>query len=159
MTHPNEDRINKFYSSFSQKNIAGMLECYDDSIEFEDPVFGNLSGSKAKAMWQMLIERSTGLTLTFSNVSANDEVGEADWVAEYTFSKTNRKIVNKIHANFKFKENKIITHKDNFNLWKWSCMALGWKGYLLGFTPIVTGKIKSEAMSGLELYMKRKRIT
>jgi hypothetical protein len=159
MAHPNEDTINKFYSSFSQKNIAGMLECYDDSIEFEDPVFGNLIGSKAKAMWQMLIERSTGLTLTFSNVSANDEVGEADWVAEYTFSKTNRKIVNKIHANFKFKENKIITHKDNFNLWKWSCMALGWKGYLLGFTPIVTGKIKSEAMSGLELYMKRKRIT
>lgn len=159
MNHPNQELINKFYNSFSQKNPNGMVECYSDSIEFQDPVFGLITGSKPKAMWQMLLERSTSLQISFSNIIADDTNGSADWVAEYEFSKTKRKVVNRIHAEFTFKDGKIITHKDTFSLWKWAGMALGIKGYLLGFTPLVQNKIKSEAMSGLELYMKRKRIT
>ncbi len=159
MSHPNEDLIHKFYNSFSEKNSSGMIECYSDSIEFQDPVFGILTGSKPKAMWQMLIERSSGLQISFSNVAANDQTGSADWVAEYDFSKTNRRVTNRIHAEFTFKDGKIATHKDTFSLWKWAGMALGIKGTLLGFTPFVQNKIKSEAISGLELYMKRKRIT
>jgi hypothetical protein len=50
MNHPNQDLINKFYNSFSQKNPNGMVECYSDSIEFQDPVFGLITGSKPKAM-------------------------------------------------------------------------------------------------------------
>jgi ketosteroid isomerase-like protein len=159
MSHPNEDLINKFYNSFSQKNSGGMIECYSDSIEFQDPVFGVLTGSKPKAMWQMLIEKSSGLQISFSNVVADDNSGKADWEAVYDFSKTNRKIINRIHAEFTFKDGKITSHRDTFSLWKWAGMAMGLKGYLIGFTPIVQNKIKSEAISGLELYMKRKRIT
>lgn len=159
MAGVNEETINKFYISFSQKNSQGMVDCYSDTIEFEDPVFGKISGNKAKAMWQMLIERSSGLTVSYSNVKSDGDTGSADWVAEYNFSKTNRVVVNKIHAEFTFKDGKIQTHKDTFNLWKWAGMAMGWKGYLFGFSPAVQNKIKSEAMSGLELYMKRKRIT
>ena len=154
-----EELITKFYSSFQQKNPAGMIECYHDQIEFSDPAFQNLKGIEAKAMWQMLIERSTNLTITFSNVKATEKVGSADWVAEYDFSKTNRKVINKIHAEFIFKDGKIVSHKDSFNLWKWAGMALGIKGFLLGFTPIVRNKIREEAMTGLKMYMKRKKLS
>ena len=158
MSHPNEEIINKFYSSFAAKNAQGMIECYSDDVHFNDPVFKNLVVIKAKAMWQMLIERSSGLDLKFSNITANDTTGSADWVAEYNFSKTGRKIVNRIHAAFTFENGKIKTHNDTFSLWKWAGMALGFKGYLLGFTPIVQNQIRKEAVGGLELYMKRKRI-
>lgn len=159
MSTQNEELINKFYSSFSQKNSQGMVDCYSDSIEFEDPVFGKISGNKAKAMWMMLLERSSGLVVTFSNVRATDEGGSADWIAEYEFSKTKRKVTNHVHAEFVIRDGKIQTHIDRFSLWKWAGMALGITGYLMGFTPMVQNKIKSEAMSGLELYMKRKRMT
>jgi ketosteroid isomerase-like protein len=154
----NEVLITKFYTNFQQKSAAGMIECYHDDIHFSDPAFQNLKGIEAKAMWQMLIERSSTLKITFSNVKATENEGSADWIAEYIFSKTNRQVVNKIHAEFKFKDGKIIDHKDNFNLWKWAGMALGITGYLLGFTPNVKNKIREDAMSGLKLFMKRKRM-
>lgn len=159
MSAQNEELINKFYTSFTQKNSQGMVECYSDTVEFEDPVFGKIAGSKPKAMWMMLLERSSGLVVTYSNVKGTEEGGSADWIAEYDFSKTNRRVRNQVHAEFIIQDGKITQHKDSFSLWKWAGMALGITGYLLGFTPAVQNKIKSEAMSGLELYMKRKRMT
>jgi ketosteroid isomerase-like protein len=158
MGNPNEELIQKFYTAFASKNAQAMNECYTDDIQFEDPAFGKLVGIQAKAMWAMLLERSPELKIHFSNVQANDSSGSADWVAEYKFSKTGRTVVNRIHAEFTFRDGKIATHKDTFNLWKWAGMALGITGYLLGFTPSVQNKIKQEARSGLELYMKRKRL-
>ncbi|MCB1140600.1 MAG: nuclear transport factor 2 family protein [Leptospiraceae bacterium] len=158
MSNINSETIQKFYTSFSSKNIDAMLECYAETIVFEDPVFGQLKGNTAKAMWRMLIERSTDLSLTFSGVEADETTGRADWTAVYPFSKTGRTITNQIHAEFTFQDGRIVTHKDHFNLWKWAGMALGWKGYVLGFSSVIQDKIKKEAKSGLELYMKRKKI-
>lgn len=154
----NTETIIKFYKAFQDKNPQSMIECYSDDIEFYDPAFQNLKGIEAKAMWQMLIERAADLKLNFTNVQADENKGSADWVAEYPFSKTGRKIVNRIHAEFIFKDGKIIRHTDSFNLWKWSGMALGPIGYLLGFTPFIQNQIRKEARTGLELYMKRKRL-
>jgi len=153
-----EELIQKFYQSFKDKNIPAMLECYHDEVEFSDPVFINLKGNAVKAMWAMLIERGTDLQISYKNISANEKKGSADWTAMYTFSKTNRKIINNIHAKFKFKDGKIIEHRDKFSLWKWAGMALGFPGYLLGFTPMITNQIKSDAEQSLKLYMKRKKI-
>jgi hypothetical protein len=38
-------------------------------------------------------------------------------------------------------------------------MALGTTGYLMGFLPNVQNKIKTEANTGLTMFMKRKKIT
>ena len=158
MAHPNEQLIEKFYSAFQKKDSKTMNECYADTIEFSDPAFKSLKGNSAKAMWSMLCERAVNFSLSYSNIKADDNSGSADWIATYDFSKTGRKIENHIQAEFKFKDGKIISHKDSFNLWKWAGMALGIKGYLLGFLPSVQNKISQEAMTGLTMYMKRNRI-
>ncbi len=157
--HPNEDLIRKFYQSFKDKNVQSMIECYHDEIEFTDPAFDTLKGMSAKAMWMMLIERSTDLLIEYKNIKADDQFGSADWIATYSFSKTNRTVVNKIHARFEFKDGKILKHRDRFSLWKWAGMALGISGYLLGFTPAIQNKIKEDAQNGLKIYMKRKRLS
>lgn len=155
----NTDLINKFYESFAKGDAEGMLACYDDNIVFEDPAFGLLKGNEAKAMWLMLIERSKGdLKITFSNVAANDNTGSANWMAEYKFAQTGRKVVNKISAQFEFKNGKIIKHTDSFNVWKWSAQALGWKGYLLGWTSKMKTQIQKQTNGLLKMYMKRKRL-
>ncbi len=155
---PNEALIQKFYQSFQDKNLHAMLECYDENVEFFDPVFLHLKGKEVFAMWSMLIERGTDLKVSYQNIRANEQGGSAEWTASYTFTKTNRLIKNRIKANFKIRNEKIVWHKDSFSLWKWAGMALGVSGYLLGFTSFIQDQIKNEAQTGLKLYMKRKKI-
>lgn len=144
--------INKFYSAFQQRDYATMNACYDDNILFEDPVFGKLLGNEAKAMWHMLCERGKDLQISFNNVQANDLVGEAHWEAVYTFS-TERKVHNVIDAVFQFNDGKITAHQDTFDLWKWTRMALGPSGILMGWTPMVQNKVRETAKKGLEKFI------
>ncbi len=130
----NKELVEKFYIAFQQKNAAEMTLCYHDEIEFSDPAFGKLNGEKAKSMWEMLCQNSKGLKIEFSDVTAEGDMVSAKWQAWYTFGKTARKVHNIIYAKFEFKDGKIIKHTDDFNLRKWAGQAMGFKGYLLGWT-------------------------
>ena len=150
----NEKLITDFYTAFQNKDWKGMQACYHYDIVFNDPVFENLKGGEAKAMWHMLIGSSKELTLQFNAINANDHSGVAHWEAFYPFSQTGRKVHNIIDAQFKFKDTKIIRHTDHFNFWRWSRMALGTSGLLLGWTPLINKKIKSIARAGLDKFLK-----
>ena len=147
--------IEQFYKAFQKHDYAGMVACYHPDVEFSDAVFQNLKGSQARAMWQMLVGRSKDMVLTYSQVQANNQTGTAYWEANYSYSATGRKVLNKVHATFRFKEGKIIQHHDSFNLWRWAAMALGIKGLLLGWLPPVQNTIRKSAMKQLEQFMAR----
>lgn len=150
----NQELIQKFYTCFQKGDSKGMTECYHDEIIFHDPAFGELRGEKAKKMWEMLLERSKGeLKIEFSDVKTDDKKGSANWIAKYKFAQTGRNVVNVIHAEFEFKDGKIIKHTDHFSLWKWSRQALGWKGWLLGWTGFMRGKIHQQTNGLLRKYM------
>lgn len=153
----NKILIRNFYQSFANTDAEGMIACYDDAIVFTDPAFGTLKGDDAKNMWRMLIANSKGKTkINFSDVKADDKTGSAHWIAEYTFSQTGRKVINKISASFEFANGKIVRHTDHFNLWKWSGQALGWKGWLLGWTPFMKNKIQKQTHKLLSAYKSKK---
>ncbi len=150
--HANEALIRAFYSAFALRDADGMIECYHPEIQFSDPVFPNLQGEEAGKMWKMLCARGKDLELTFSDVLADDLEGAAHWQARYTFSGTGRPVLNKIDASFHFADGKIVRHQDRFDLWKWSAMALGLKGSLLGWTPLVQNAIRMQAAKGLDRF-------
>lgn len=93
-------------------------------------------------MWRMLCRRGEDLVISFSGVEAGDRYGRAHWEVWYTFTLTGRKVLNVISASFEFKDDLIYRHEDKFDLWKWSSMALGPVGSLLGWTPLVAGKLR-----------------
>jgi len=148
-----ERLIENFYSSFQQKNWKGMQSCYSENVTFSDPVFQSLKGKEVFAMWHMLVTAGKDLSITFKDIKASETEGSCHWDAHYSFSRTGRKVHNIIHAQFKFKDGKITEHKDAFDLWKWSRMALGTSGVLLGWSPIVQGKIRATAASSLRKFM------
>lgn len=136
--------IEGFYTAFQNKDAEKMASYYHDEVEFTDPAFGDLKGEHAKNMWRMLLARSVDLELEFSGVSADEKLGKAHWDANYTFGQTGRKVLNKIDAEFTFKDGKIIRHIDTFNLHTWAKQALGFKGMLLGGTGFFKRKLNSQ---------------
>ncbi|MBX2844514.1 MAG: nuclear transport factor 2 family protein [Flammeovirgaceae bacterium] len=153
----NKQLIEEFYSAFQQLDAERMAAFYHTNVQFEDPAFGKLEGEQVGNMWRMLIERSKGnLEINFHDVEANEASGKAKWEAKYLFSKTNRKVHNKINASFQFKDVKIYRHIDYFNFWKWSGMALGPVGYFLGFTPLVKNKVRKTSLHLLAKYSEKK---
>ena len=153
--HQHHQLIETFYSAFSRKDFKTMCECYHQEVEFEDPAFGILKGIEASKMWEMLLTRSKDLEVVFSNVKATEQHGSADWVATYTFSRTGNKVVNSIHAEFEFKNGKIIKHTDHFDLSKWFVSAFGWKGYLFGVLPFLKNKFKQQAKQTLANFISK----
>ena len=97
----NKQIIESFYNAFAEGNAEKMVRFYHDDIEFQDPAFGLLKGDDAKNMWRMLTERGKGSTkIQYENIHAENNRGSADWIAEYRFTDTGRKVINKISASF-----------------------------------------------------------
>ncbi len=152
-----EQVITSFYEAFARRDAEGMVASYADDVRFSDPVFPDLRGDRAKNMWRMLCEIGKDLKVTFSDVTVSGDRGTARWEAHYTFSATRNHVHNVIDARFVIADGKIVEHVDTFDLWRWSGMALGISGKLLGWTPIIKGAIRKKAASGLDAWMAKKR--
>lgn len=137
-----------------KKDHIGMIDCYHPDIHFQDEVF-NLHGKSAGAMWHMLCSRGKDLQVCYSGVEVSDDKGKAHWEATYTFGASGRKVHNVINAEFEFKDGKIIKHRDSFNFWKWSTMALGPVGLLLGWTSGLHRKVSRSANKSLDAFIEK----
>lgn len=151
--HQHEELIESFYTSFQKLDAEAMIRCYHADIRFSDPVFPALSKAEVGEMWKMLCSQAKNFDLTFASIEANDQTGKAHWEAQYDFSATGRRVHNKIEAEFEFQDGKIIKHTDTFNFWKWSSMALGPVGFLLGWTPLLRKKVQKQARGRLARFM------
>ena len=152
--HPNAELIERFYRAFAQRDAAGMAACYHPDIVFSDEVFPDLRGERAGAMWRMLCERGKDLRIEHRDVSADDTTGHALWDAWYTFSATGRKVHNRIDARFQFHDGRIASHRDTFSFHAWAAQALGPLGLLLGWTPMMRRRVRSQAAASLEKFLK-----
>jgi ketosteroid isomerase-like protein len=152
--HPNAALIHRFYDSFAALDAEGMKACYHPDIVFTDPAFGELRGEQAGAMWTMLTSRAKDLQVSATDVEADDHRGRAHWDARYTFGQTGRTVLNRIDAEFEFRDGLIIRHTDTFDFYAWARQALGPAGLLLGWTPIIQNKVRQTARAGLEKHMR-----
>ena len=152
----NEETIRRFYTGFQQRDAATMSACYGPDVQFSDPVFTDLRGANAGAMWKMLCERGKDLKIEFRDVRADATSGSAHWEAWYTFSTTGRHVHNIIDATFEFRNGMIVKHTDRFDLHRWAGLALGLPGKLLGWSPLLQNKIRAMAKKGLDDYQARR---
>jgi ketosteroid isomerase-like protein len=155
MSHPNIDLIERFYSAFQRRDADAMIACYADEVVFSDPAFGELRGDEVRDMWRLLVARAQAFSLTFDSVEADEHSGRAHWVASYVFSQTGRQVINQIDARFVFRDGLIVEHRDNFSLYLWLRQAMGVRGTLLGWSPLVQRAIRAQARRGLALYRNR----
>ena len=150
----NEETIlNTFYKAFQTLDYSTMADCYHKDASFKDEVF-TLRGKEINAMWHMLCDRAVDFNLEYSLIKQDSNYA-VKWQANYIFSQTKRKVCNNIFAEFKFKDGKIIEHKDTFDFWKWSRQSLGITGILLGWSPILRNKVGLVANNNLNRFMEK----
>jgi ketosteroid isomerase-like protein len=157
--HPNEALIHQFYQAFQNRDYRTMQECYHTEATFSDPVFQNLTAQEVKAMWQMLTSSAKDLQIAYGNIKADDNKGVCRWEARYTFSGTGRRVHNIINARMQFRDGKILKHDDEFNFWRWSRMALGGPGWLMGWTPYLLNAVRNKVIGRLKIFMEKNGTT
>jgi ketosteroid isomerase-like protein len=144
----NQDLINKFYNAFQAGDYQAMQACYADEVNFSDAVFQNLNSKQVKAMWHML-SKAGKVIISYDNITTEGNKATCHWTAAYTFSITNRAVLNRIDARFLIKDGLIIEHRDTFNIYDWSKQAFGITGYVLGWTNMFQNTIRKKATSRL----------
>ena len=92
--------------------------------------------------------------LQYGDVQADATGGRAHWDAHYRFSATGRIVDKSIDAQFEFNPaGQIVRHQDRFDFWRWSRQALGVPGILLGWTPMLRGKVRGQAGANLQRFL------
>jgi ketosteroid isomerase-like protein len=152
MSAPGHEVIARFYAAFGKRDAEAMAACYADDVVFSDPVFPHLQGEEARDMWRMLCARGKDLVVEASAITDTS----AHWDATYTFAQTGRKVVNRIDARFVVHDGRIARHSDSFDFYKWTRMALGFPGLVLGWTPLLQGKVRGQAALGLRKFREKK---
>ena len=148
-----DELIQRFYGAFDKHDGDTMAACYAPDAHFWDPVFQDLTGTEAGQMWRMLTGRAEDLRVELAEHSADGDTGSARWIAHYTFTQTGRKVHNDVRARFRFADGLIAEHDDSFGFHAWARQALGTTGLLLGWTPIVQGKVRKQARASLHDFM------
>ena len=81
----------------------------------------------------------------------------AHWEPTYVFSATGRVVHNIIDAEFEFDDAGLITrHTDRFDFWRWARQALGAPGLLLGWTPLLRARVRTQAAANLKRFMAKR---
>ena len=153
MAGPNDELIERFYGAFARRDGAAMAACYGPQVHFHDPVFMDLDGPQAGAMWRMLAGSARDFSLELLEHDSDATTGRAHWRARYTFSQTGLPVVNDVHAALRFADGLIVEHVDSFDFNRWAGQALGLRGRLLGWTPFLRSAVRARARAGLERFV------
>lgn len=144
------DVIASLYDALDRHDGETMASLYAPDARFRDPAFGELSGEEAGDMWRMLTSRAKDLSVELPEHEAEGGAGTAHWIATYTF-RTGRRVVNDIHASFRFRDGLIAEHVDEFSFHRWARQALGPSGWLLGAPPF-NRLVRRKALADLEAF-------
>lgn len=147
--------IEHFYKAFDEGDGDAMAACYAPDVQFSDPVFTDLRGDRARAMWRMLTEGARDLRVELLEREADETRGTAQWRAHYTFTQTGRPVVNDVRATFRFGDGLIVEHRDRFSFHRWARQALGPVGLLLGWTPLLRSAVRRKASASLDEFSLR----
>lgn len=152
--------VHNFYQAFSRLDPDAMAECYAEGAQFADEVFTLRGKREVMGMWRMLCQATEAGNRADWKVEWGD-VQEAEgnelkvrWEAHYRFGVTRRMVHNRVLATFTFDdEGKILTHHDRFNFWRWSWMALGVPGAVLGWSPAFRKQVSRQVRFNLDKYL------
>jgi ketosteroid isomerase-like protein len=138
--HPNAVLLETLFNGLNRHDHEAMAACYHADAVFRDIAFDLRGKREIHGMWQMICDGRSNIRATFEVVHADDHNGEARVVDDYTFfasddspPSSGRPVHNVIDSRFRFRDGRIIEHRDSCDARAWSRMAIGGvAGFLAG---------------------------
>jgi SnoaL-like domain len=143
----------RLYDAFGRADGPAMAACYGPGARFSDPVYPELRGAEVGAMWRMLTGRAQDLRIEVRELEADDRAGRATWLATYRFGPARRPVANQVTSTFDLADGLIAAQRDDFDFHAWAAQALGARGRLLGWTPMVRDAVRAQAAKGLQDFL------
>ena len=143
--------VSAWLDAFARGDANGMAACYAREARFSDPVFVDLRGPVVGDMWRMLLSSATVQVRTLATGSDGEEAW-ATWEASYVFGKSGRAVRNVVSSRFHIRAGLIVEQRDRFPFWRWSRQALGFRGLILGWTPLVRNAVRRQARRRLDAW-------
>ena len=103
MEDANDALIQRFYAAFAARDGDTMAACYAPDATFSDPVFTDLRATSRARCGGCSPAAPTTSSRAASSTAPTGDRGHAHWIARYTFTQTGRKVVNDVHAHFRFR--------------------------------------------------------
>lgn len=147
--------VKTFYDAFQKRDYKTMQSLYALNSVFTDPVFPNLTSFQAGGMWEMLLKAGKDLEMDYKIVDTSKTKAKVKWTAKYTFTKTGRKVINKVTSELEIIDGKIVIHRDSFNFRRWARQALGFFPWMFSFTGITQKKVQEQALIALNDYIRK----
>lgn len=135
--HDHAATIRTLYTALDQHHPEAMADCYHHNATFHDIAFTLRGQSQIRGMWRMIA--ATDLRATFKVIYADEETAVAELVDVYTFSETRNRVRNEIRSEFRFREGKIIEHRDLCSALSWGLQAFG---FPVGLFPGVLAPLR-----------------
>lgn len=157
--HPHQATIEAFYHAFAMLDPETMAVCYAEDARFTDAVFRLRGRREVAAMWHMLCRsvKTSGRQdwkLDYCVLRADDQQVLACWSVRYRFGAQGNTVHNSVQTRFVFdRDGRIVQHEDQFDFWRWSRQALGTRGWLLGWTPMLQHRVRAHARRRLDAYL------
>lgn len=125
LIHPNAGLPTTFLSAFGAHDHETMAKFCADDETLGDPLFTELDANGVRAMWRMFCTSDNNIEVSFNHVQADDASGSARWETICVFPKARTTVHNKIGVSFSFRDGLNVRHRDHFDFYRWSRMALG----------------------------------
>lgn len=155
--------LERFFTAFANLDAATMQACYAENARFDDGIYRLAGARQIGGMWTMLCAelRLRGIgqwRLEVHRLRVRDEQGRAEWTAHYRFGAKGRKVRNRVYSRFDFDERGLILRqRDEFPFWRWAGQALGMRGWLLGWSPVLRTRVQGHAARQLARHMEKHR--
>lgn len=143
--------IERFFAAFAARDGEAMAQCYRADGSFEDPAFGRLTGAQAGQMWRALMKGAKNFAIESEIKGVENGAWIVDWIARYTFSKTNRPVENHVRSTIVLRDGLIDRQVDRFDFHRWAGQALGLPGKLLGGFSFFQNAVRRKARAGAGL--------
>lgn len=147
--------VEKLYAAFAKLDGETMAACYAPDAVFDDEAFSLRGREQVGGMWTMLCDAVKAKGRDVWKIETRDITERsAHWEATYRFSATGRLVHNVIDAEFEFDGTGLIKrHRDRFDFWRWARQALGTPGLLLGWSPFLRAKVRTQAAKNLDRFL------
>ena len=152
LEHQNAVLLRRLFTSLQARDHAEMADCYAPAATFRDIAFDLHDRREIHAMWRMVCT-TTRVTVTIQSIEADDHAGRARIVDDYTFSDTQRRVINPIESRFRFENGRIVEQRDECDARRWGDQAFGGvKGWLAGRVRLLRARA---AARKLQPYLSR----